>query len=136
MNKDFRTKEHVLDEAGVKDILCTALEGGIGYWACLLNDDPDWVAARDKLKAATGEKPCYDEVAYEVLSTGHSIFFEDAEDDEEKYELTWVGLMEGLRLFEEMRGKSLYYLIEDGDFDADDADAIIQLAIFKEIIFG
>ena len=136
MEKDFRSKEHMLNDAEIKDILCTALEGGIGYWACLLNDDPDWVAARNKLEKEKGETPCYNEVAYEVLSTGHTIRFEDAEEDEEIYELTWEGLMEGLRMFEEERKESIHTLLEDGEFDADDADYVIQLAIFKKVVFG
>lgn len=131
-----KEKEHMLTEEELKDVLCTALEGGIGYWACLLNDDPDWVAARNKLKEEKGEVPCYDEVAYKVLSTGHTIRFEDAEEEEEVYELTWTGLMEGLRMFEEERKESIHELIEDGVFDADDADYIIQLAIFKKVVFG
>ena len=128
-------KEHSLTSEEIKDVLCTALEGGIGYWACLLNDDPDWVAARNKLKKEKGEAPCYDEVAYEVLLTGHTIRFEDAEEDD-IYELKWEDLMEGLRMFEEEREESVHTLLEDGEFDADDADCVIQLAIFKDIIFG
>ena len=26
----------------LEDVMVTALEGGIGYWACLLNDTPEW----------------------------------------------------------------------------------------------
>ena len=50
---------HSLTEHDILDILTTAIEGGIGYWCCLDNTDPDWVAARQQLKEETGDAPCY-----------------------------------------------------------------------------
>lgn len=127
---------HTLDKDELKDILTTAIEGGISYWACLGNDDPEWIAARDRYEKEHNELPCYCDTAYEVLISGHAIILYDEQDDDKRYELYWEDLMKGLRLFEENQNSSIHQSLEDGSFDAIDADMIIQYAIFDEVIYG
>lgn len=149
------TVKLTLTDSILDDILCTALEGGIGYWAVLCNDHKDWRAARKRIverKTTDPEDkyiPTYSEVALEVLNNGDAIYFEDAEgeggaDDRHgnegledcPWKMTMEDLMSGIREFTEDSSCNIINCIERGDFDADDADQIIQYALFKEVVFG
>ena len=128
--------KHQLDDGEIKDILTTAIEGGIGYWACLGNDDPDWVETRDKYKVDHNEYPCYCDVAFELLNNNKVVVFYDEQDDGKQLLLTKENFINGCRLFEEHKGKSINLMLEDGEFDAWDADMIIQYALFGDVIYG
>lgn len=126
----------------IKDILTTAIEGGIGYWAVLCNDTPEWEAAREVCRQQMNDTPCYCDTAYELLSTGKSIRFVDNEaddydnpKDDEVWYLTWNKFIQGCQGWEKWSGKALPRTVEDGDFDAEDADVLIQMALFNDIIF-
>ena len=138
MSNMFYTYEvtRSLDEDMIKDILTTAIEGGIGYWACLGNDDPDWIAARDKYKEEHNDYPCYCDVAYELLSNNKSVIFYDEQDDNTKLELTMGKLLLGCGLFEEQYKTPIIQMFDNASFDAYDADCIIQYALFGEVIYG
>ena len=133
------TVEKVLTEDQIDDILTTAIEGGISYWACLLNDDPMWVKAEEELKEEG--KPLYwSRVAMRVLFGGETIKFIDAEEDPDDPELEiWkmdlYKFKQGCILFEKERG-SIEKMLDDGNFDAIEADCLIQYAVFGEIVFG
>ena len=131
------TIEREITEEVALDILTTAIEGGIGYWACLLNDDPDWVAARKQWKAEhKDETPCYCDTALQVMKNGKAVKFEDAEDDSEVWELTMDKFLNGIKLYEEKHGRNVTKMMDDGDFDAEDADCVIQYGLFNEVVFG
>lgn len=131
----FKVK-HELTEGDILDILTTAIEGGIGYWCCLDNEDPDWVAARAQWKTEhNNETPCYCDVAYQVMKNGKSIKLID-EEDESVYEITMEKFQQGCAKFAENFGKNIHKMIDDSEFDADDADAIIQYSAMGDIVFG
>ena len=138
------TVERTLSEENIKDILTTAIEGGIGYWAILDNSTPEWIEASKAYRSRTGEKPCYCDVAYDLLSSGEEVILIDAEtedvdnpSDDEVYRLTINKLLKGCQSWEHLTGKNLQKAIEDMDYDAEDADSIIQMSLFNgEIIFG
>lgn len=100
----------------IEDILVTAFEGGINYWVDRIEFDgegyaSDWLQKGD----------------------AHVLLLHDA-DGEEVHELTMPKLLEGISMAI-AEGRSVF----DSDgacVDADGADAIIQLALFKEIIYG
>jgi hypothetical protein len=132
-------------------ILTTAIEGGISYWACLDNSTDDWKAAKaeliEELKDEENEydrKPTYDQIMMRLLQNGKSVAFTDAEDpdNDEVWELTAEKLMTGALEFQAermMRTCDVYDIkseIENGDFDADDADAVMQYALFGDVIYG
>lgn len=144
-----------LTDSILDDILCTAIEGAIGYWSILCNDHPDWRAARKRIverKTTNPEDryiPTYSEVALEVLNNGDAIYFEDAEgeggaDDRHgneglencPWKLTMEDLIQGIQDYISESNKDIVNCIEYGDFDADDADQVIQYALFKEVVFG
>lgn len=130
------TVEKELTDGDIEDILTTALEGGNGYWACLLNGDESWESSRRSI-VASGQTPYYSTVMWHVLSSGETVRFQDAEDLEEGdiWELTMEKFKNGLVLYEKERG-SIKKCLDDGAFDAIEADCLIQYAIFGEIIFG
>lgn len=128
--------KHKLDDEEVKDILTTAIEGGIGYWACLGNDDPAWAEARDKYKAEHNERPCYCDVAFELLNNNKAVVFYDEEDDDKQLLLTKENFINGCKLYEEHVGKTIHTMLDTGEFDANDADMIIQYSLFGEVIYG
>lgn len=129
-------KKTVLDKGTVLDIITTGLEGGIGYWACLCNDRPEWSRARKLAREELLDTPCYCDVVYKMFELGLPVVFEDAEDEEEHWELTFEKFLNGCKMYEEKMGKSIVREINNCNFDAEDADLIFQYALFNEVVFG
>ena len=131
--------KHGLTDEDILDILTTAIEGGIGYWCCLDNEDPDWIAARDQWKEEHKNDedpvPCYCDVAYQVMKNGKAIKLID-EEDNTVYEVTMEKFLQGCAKFTEYFGKDIHRLIDESEFDANDADAIIQYSAMGDIIYG
>lgn len=136
---------HKLEKDDILDILTTAIEGGIGYWACLRNDDPDWAEGRKQWKEEhkndADPTPCYCDVAYKVMEMGKAVKFTDAELDDddpdlEYWELTMEKFLKGCSQYIQVTGKDIKKAMDESDFDAEDADMIIQYALFGELVFG
>lgn len=125
MSHPFKITDQLID-----DTLTTALEGGITYWAA--NATPShWPEAESKM--FPGEAPYASEVltlGADLLVTLHREF-----DDPEVYRLTKAKMTKGIREFCKLRGITPARL-EDDAADASDADAIVQLALFGEIVYG
>jgi len=101
----------------LRDILVTALEGGIGYWAVC--SWPDSMGYQEAL---------------ELFALGKVAFtIQDDEGDEDPAELTRDRLLSGLGQWMEEKGT---VDIDPGQIDASDADCIVQLALFKTVIYG
>ena len=98
-------------------IMSTALEGGINYWC---------------RKAEVLESQYYGEFASDQISRGGSLRLYDAESDD-----TWVldldKLMAGI-----VKALESGYVSSDNldDWDALDADAVVQCGLFGDIVFG
>lgn len=136
MGKIYYVTEHVLTVDDLEDILTTAIEGGISYWAVLCNDTPEWEKAEKQLKAS-GVELFYGNVASKVLLNGDAIKFEDAEgeEDDSDWTLDMEKFKKGCALYEKERG-SLSANLENGSFDAVEADCLIQMSLFNEVVFG
>lgn len=116
------TKEYT--DQDMEDIVVTALEGGIGYWACLDNTGEVWDRMPEDLATS--------EYAWRILKEDGELHFLDEEDDDAEYFLSLPCLMNGIR-------KAITGGQWDGDMDTVDAevaDAIFQYAIFDDIIYG
>ena len=94
------------------DMLCSALEGGINYWARSVK-----VKGNDFRGA---------EWAHEVVTRGGSLIVTD-DDDGKEYTLTLKKVLKGLSLKESL---------DLDNYDAGDADDVIQLALFGKLIYG
>ena len=126
MNKITRTVE-ISDEL-IEDILCTAFEGGITYWAnnvsCHNNKDMKKVGGW-KHEYLTGSKLKEAKLIIhticggEVAMTKKSIIDALQKMDTPEYKYT----------------KALNRLL-NGDWDADDADIVVQTACFGEVVYG
>jgi len=106
----------------IKDLMVCALEGGINYWCG---------------SAEVKVQPIEDwEFASDVLGlTGGVLELTDAENEDEKWELTQEKLLKGIEK-EIIHGgfNSFQDLMEN--HDAETADSIIQFALFNEIVYG
>lgn len=104
-----------------KDLLTTAVEGGINYWAAVSNYDPD-----------NGTVTVYD--MDEEAESGEMV----------EYEVNLDTIARGVRklvnYFAPTDKIALRLAIrtngEDGDFDSCDADAILQFGIFGQLVYG
>lgn len=106
----------------LQDVFTTALEGGIGYWSQALTYH--W----------SDEKP--------------SEFFADivdVEDDDQEWHIDISVIRRGLDLmlgdlpqsdYQRHAVLDLGYGFEDADYDADTADAIVQMGLFGELVYG
>jgi hypothetical protein len=127
MNKMFNitvTQTVNVTEEDIDDIMCSALEGGITYWA----------------NAARVVGNYLGEYASEQISRGGSLIISDAEEDAE-YLLTRDNLLKGIKLaiqgnyfmdYEWVVGSKL----DCCQVDAEVADVIVQLALFDEVVYG
>lgn len=119
---EYKMTQEITEE-DISDIVITAIEGGIGYWACLDNTGEEFEnAPKDEAVSET--------VARILLNNG-SVTLIDEEDDYARYELTLEKLLNGIEKYaQENGGIDMDYL------DAIMADMIVQYAIFCEVVYG
>jgi hypothetical protein len=108
----------------VEDLIDSAFAGGIAYWATLMNDTKEWEGKPDGIVLS--------EWAAHLLTEGKSVMFCDREDESEKWELTIGKMIAGIN----MNAKKRPHDADLDNFDADTADAIIQYALFNELVYG
>lgn len=113
-----------LTQKDVDDIMAIALEGGINYWCRRAKVVGDYLG----------------EYASEQISRGGTLKLYDAEEPE-VYELNIDKFIKGFKAWIENGYDYSGALRSDGtvdccEIDAEDADTIIQLALFDEIVFG
>ena len=102
----------------IDDLMSMALDGGITYWC---------------RRADVNETQYYGDYASDQISRGGSLTLYDAESDE-KWVLTLDKLMHGL--FLALADKEMHISSDPDEWDAADADTIIQFALFDEVVFG
>lgn len=109
------------DDECIDDIMTTALEGGITYWCDEAKVVGDYLG----------------EYASEQISRGGVLKLHDPEEDQ-YYELTLDKFLTGLKKVVSERGLDVIYegKIDSSEIDSEDADAIIQYAIFGEVVYG
>lgn len=123
--EDSITVHLPLTDSFCADVLCAALEGGIGYWACAeaINRTED--AERDYVSAT----------------------LVDAEDDDNwRYVVDYAAIRRGIRrllspgfnVSNAIMLATMQAVREDdaGYIDADCADCIVQAACFHELVYG
>ena len=124
------TPRFFFTDEDMENIMVTALEGGIGYWACLDNEETespkwgDWSKQPKDMPTAI--------YAWHILRDGGTLHFLDEEDESAEYFLDLDSLLRGITI-----------AIENGELDqgldsldADVADHVIQYGIFGDVEFG
>lgn len=122
--KTFKVRPEIevaLTVEDIDDIMCAALEGGICYWCGRAEVVGDYLG----------------ENASEQIARGGSLLLHDAE-SADTWELNREKFLNGVKLYFE---QGCHVQVEDGcidtgDIDGNDADCILQLAIFGEVVFG
>lgn len=109
----------------IDDIMCSALEGGICYWASEAE--------------VVEEKRCAD-WGHEQIARGGALILHDAESSD-KWELTLEKFLNGVKLWLQNGDDRYGALQNDGtldtcEIDGEMADMIVQYAIFGEVRFG
>lgn len=121
-----------LTEEDVEDLVVTALEGGIGYWACLDNRG-------QRFKDAPKDEPV-SITASKILMDGGDLMFLDNDDRRSRWSFSIGKLMEGIKLYIE-QGHDVYNVfsgdeVDMGMCDVECADIIFQLGMFGELVYG
>lgn len=113
-----------LKQEDVDDIMVGALEGGINYWC---------------YRAEVVEDCYYGEFASEQISRGGSLRLYDSECDK-VYALDLEKFVRGFKMWVkngyDNHGAIIGGEVECGNIDAEDADQIVQFAIFGEVVYG
>lgn len=110
-----------LSPQDIDDIMCCALEGGISHWCCKVEVEGKYLG----------------EYASEQISRNGALILHDREEDK-VFRLTLEHFLRGFQLYLE---QGCHVSVEDnsvdtGDIDAVDADCIVQLGLFGEVVYG
>lgn len=127
MNKYSVTPEFKFSDEDMVDIISSAVYD-IGYWGIIDNTTEDW----QRVSASLPSDSTFEDVIWALLKTGNSLHIEDAENDNESYNLTLETLLNGIKL-------SIEKKCWNGNMDEIDGevgDIIFQMALFDEIVFG
>ena len=127
-NGNFKIRvEHeiLLTQEDIDDIMVGALEGGINYWC------QEAEVIKEKRVADWG---------HEQIARGGSLILHDIEDYDDTQELTLEKFLNGFKLWV-AQGGDHYGAISHGrvdccQIDAECADAIVQYAVFGQLVFG
>lgn len=132
--KITKTYDVEIDKCDLRDIMITALEGGITYWADATKPVGEWL----------GKDSC-DHVANGGILKIH--LTEGAIDDSNKtwYEIDKAKLLKGIKMYLD-DPETPFGILRDGtcgechlelcEVDGAVADIIIQYALFGEVVFG
>ena len=104
-----------LQATKLDDILVTAIEGGINYWAYIVDYQP--ANGYAKIRVTNDETDRLNQ----------------------EFEISRAKLRRGLQLLKDSKDEGLRNIhlgIVSEDYDSSDADACIQMAIFDEVVFG
>lgn len=129
MNKKHEITAEIkvtLTEENIDDIMVSALEGGITYWAG---------------KAEVVEEKRVSEWGHEQIARGGALVMCDIEDPSEVWELNLEKFLNGFKLWLENGGDEYGAVQKDGtvdcgQIDAACADEIVQYALFGEVQFA
>lgn len=102
----------------IEDLFCTALEGGSNYWYCILHHNKE-----------------KDQLIYKIpfIKHGFIIISDDVGDD--KVKVNRERIEKGLALFIKKEFKR-WERVQEGQYDAEDADIFLQYVVFGKVIYG
>ena len=115
----------------IAGLLCTAFEGGSGYWA---NVDMAYTPTDADLKDEATYGDWRGFPAYMVNHPDFKLTVTDFE-EEETYTLTLETLKKGLKVMAKKYSRHFEDFINEND-DADTGDVFLQCAVFGDVIYG
>lgn len=128
------TVKFTLSDQLLRDVLCTALEGGIGYWA--------EASDIETVEVEVNGSPMQEYVGCTLTDCEGT----DDEGNDWTHKVTLDTVAEGIRriMAREARARrdiedAIRAAVADADagtIDADAADVIMQVALFGEIVYG
>jgi hypothetical protein len=118
----------------VMDLICTGMEGGIGYWS-QISGYIDPVPVPEKSLMMEGEKP-FRHNEWPVYDGG-AVLLEVIEDYEEPrtVKLDKDALKRGLELMPKVAPRHWQDFVNEND-DAETGDVFIQLCVLGEVVYG
>lgn len=114
----------------INDLVSTALEGGINYWCGRAEKKRN---LDNTLFGISTENQNNVKFASDIIGFGGTLILYD-NTTSDKWELNREKLLKGFELQCTNKGVTPLELMDD--YDADDADSIIQYAIMGEIVFS
>ena len=109
------------------DLLTTAFEGGSNYW----------YADLEFLEAESGNPVKYEHNTLDKVLMGDlQAVFTDFEDQTLVFELTQQKLYDNLPLFKTFDGGHFFREVVNENWDANTADAFLQIVCLGEIVYG
>ena len=120
-----------------KEILYNSLCNGLGQLQCygleIIYSDSDYTEGKkayyERTKTFSGA--CYEDILMEILTLDKKIVFEDTETGE----FFNLKLSESLNNLDNLPVWVVSQLLDESD-DSTTADAVLQFALFNEIVFG
>ena len=101
----------------IENIIVTSLEGQSTYWLGLDNTTPEWADEPDDLPTS--------QYATQLILEGKAVTLYDIEDEDEVWTLTLDKLLKGIGI-----------ALSNGEDIEDEADNVMQYALFGELVFG
>ena len=113
----------------IENILCCAFEGGITYWACNVS-----CKDREDMKKVGGYKHEY----LTKTKLKDAVMYIHDTYSSEKHPITKKSIIDALQKMDDPEYKCTKALnrILDEEYDADDADLVVQNACFGEVVYG
>lgn len=116
----------------VYEALTTGLPYFAGYGLSLTYSRDQYREAREILNAQPNDGICIEDVQRQMLRMGYGLTFNDEEGSEEPVTLT-LALIEAN--WEKVPMARIVPFVKE-DYDADDADCLMQYLLFGEVVYG
>lgn len=116
-----------VSEERIQDLICCAMEGGIGYWATIVAyENPDGV----EVEYRHNELP--------MTARGAVILTEDNDgplEGQDRWRFDRAAVTRGLTLLASKHPAQWAEFMDENE-DAETGDAFVQLALFGELVYG
>ncbi len=130
---------HYISEERVRDLLCSAWEGGSSYWCSCIDRQvpPAALAEIEAIKAerlaATGDGNFYSH-EYAFIDGVTLVLTADEEEDDKPLHLDRPALIRGLQVMADKYPRHFANFLGEDD-DCETADVYLQCCLFGEVIF-
>lgn len=111
----------------IADLLCTAFEGGVGYWCQIVGYDTP-----KNPRSIWGEDKIVKYVDYPLC--GGSVFVTTDDEQDKQLNLDGTAIMEGLKIMAEKYPRHFSDFLNENE-DAVTGDVFVQCCLFGEIVY-